>query len=714
MRSEAGRRLQGNVLVLARIVWIALASLSLAVLIASLPAYMAQLQSVCTGTTCIYGQLSSDSVQTLDDLGLSTGHYAMFSGVLVVASALVWFGIGVVIFWRTWGKSNDWFALLVSLMLVLSSPGTTIRALEGSPWEWQWSARFIFFLAKVLAALFLSLFPDGRFVPRWIRWLLVIWIPLMGFLSLFSDLPFSAKIGSTFLASLIVLVIALILIFLGAQFYRYRYVSGSVERQQMKWAVFGIAVGYLVTIGFALPVLLFPSQLADTGSLYFGAILVPVLTVFPLLVPIAISIATLRYRLWDIDVLINRTLVYGTLTACVVALYVLIVGSLGVLLQIQGNLFVSLLATGLVAVLFQQLRERLQRAVNRLMYGERDDPYVVLSRLGERLEATLAPEAVLPTIVETVAQALKLPYAAIALRQSETLTTVASYGLPQRESVVLPLVYQTEPIGQFILAPRAPNEPFTPADRRLLEDIAHQAGIAAYAVRLTTDLQRSRERLVTAREEERRRLRRDLHDGLGPLLASQTLKLDAARNLFTQNPPAAERLLIELKAQTQTIIADIRRLVYDLRPPALDELGLVSALREQAAHYREFNGLQVSTEAPEQLPPLPAAVEVAAYRIALEALTNVARHAQARTCCIRLSLAPTAPVDAGHKQVDQRQDMLCLEILDDGVGLPRHYQSGVGMTSMRERAAELGGSCLVESAMVAGTRILVRLPLPKE
>src|SRR6266702_8995934 len=188
----------------------------------------------------------------------------------------------------------------------------------------------------------------------------------------------------------------------------------------------------------------------------------------------------------------------------------------------------------------------------------------------------MASGAMLPTIVETVAQALKLPYTAIALRQGETLTTVASYGLPQQESVVLPLVYQTEPIGQFMLAPRAPTEPFTPADRQLLEDIAHQAGIAAYAVRLTTDLQLSRERLVTAREEERRRLRRDLHDGLGPLLALQTLQLDAARSLLVRDPSAADALLVELKAQTQTIIANIRRLVYDLRPPALDELGLVS------------------------------------------------------------------------------------------------------------------------------------------
>lgn len=690
--------MQGNVLVLARVVWIALAALSLAVLLESLPAYMAQLQSVCASSPCADGQLSLESVQTLDNLGLSTEHYAMFSVVLVVASALVWFGVGVVIFWRTWGRSDDWFALLVALMLVLGSPGTTMRALGESSWGWQWSAHFVLFLGKVLAALFLSLFPDGRFVPRWTGWLLVIWIPLVGFLSLVSDLPYSANIGSPFLTSLIMLVIGLILLFLGAQCYRYRRVSGPVERQQIKWVVFGIAGGYLITIGVALPVILFPAHLADTGSLYVGAVLIPVLTIFPLLVPLSIGIAILRYRLWDIDVLINRTLVYGTLTTCVVALYVLVVGSLGVLLQIQGNLVVSLLATGLVAVLFHPLRTRLQRAVNRLMYGERDDPHAVLSRLGSRLETTLAPEAVLPTLVEMVAQALKVPYVAIALKQGDTFTVTASHGLLQDEPVVLPLVYRSETIGQLLLAPRAPNEVFTPADRKLLENIAHQAGVAAYAVGLTTDLQHSRERLVTTREEERRRLRRDLHDGLGPTLASLALRLDAARNLLRLNPTAADQLLAELKLQLQATIADIRRLVYDLRPPALDELGLVSALREQAMHYSQFNGLSVSLEAPERLPDLSAAVEVAAYRIALESLTNVARHAQAQTCHIRLACA----------------NELDLEIVDDGLGLPKHHHTGVGLSSMRERAAELGGSCVIEARATTGTRVWAQLPLSKE
>src|SRR5207247_5901746 len=228
--------------------------------------------------------------------------------------------------------------------------------------------------------------------------------------------------------------------------------------------------------------------------------------------PLSFGFAMLRYRLWDIDIIINRTLVYGALTAVVVGVYVLVVGTLGTLLHTFGDFPISLLATGLVAVLFQPLRARLQRGVNRLMYGERDDPYAVLSRLASRLQATLAPESVFPTIVETVAQALKLPYAAIALKQDDEFITAASYGLSQDNPFILPLVYHTEPIGELLLAPRAPGEAFTAADRRLLEDIAHQAGAAAHAVRLPADLQRSREHLVTAREEERRRLRRDLHD----------------------------------------------------------------------------------------------------------------------------------------------------------------------------------------------------------
>jgi signal transduction histidine kinase len=410
--------------------------------------------------------------------------------------------------------------------------------------------------------------------------------------------------------------------------------------------------------------------------------------------PLLFTVAIWRYRLFGIDLLINRTLVYGALTAIVVGLYVVVVGSLGALFQTEDDLVFSVLVTGLIAVLFQPLRERLQRAANRLMYGERDDPVAVLSRLGQQLEATLATESVLPKIVETVAQALRLPYVAIALKQSHTFTIVATHGDPTDDVSSLPLVYQGETIGRLTVAPRSPGEGFTPPDWRLLENIAQQTGAAAHAVQLTADLQRSRERLIAAREEERRRLRRDLHDGLGPQLASLALKIDAARNLLSHDSARVDALLLELKSQIQAAIADIRRVVYDLRPPALDQLGLVPALRERALARNTLNGLEISIEAPASLPPLPAAVEVAAYRIVLEALTNVERHARARRCVVRLTL----------------DSALQLEIVDDGVGLTGDYQAGVGLTSMRERAVELGGTCVVEAAVGRGTRVLVRLP----
>jgi signal transduction histidine kinase len=215
---------------------------------------------------------------------------------------------------------------------------------------------------------------------------------------------------------------------------------------------------------------------------------------------------------------------------------------------------------------------------------------------------------------------------------------------------------------------------------------------------------------VSAREEERRRLRRDLHDGLGPTLAGQTLKVGAIRNLLARDPSAADRLLVELGAEIEAAIADIRHLVYALRPPALDELGLVAALRAEAMrhdieeNYGSGPGMdretrpRVTVEAPDPLPALPAAVEVAAYRIACEALTNAIRHSQATSCRIRLTL----------------DDALHVEVADDGMGLPAERRVGVGLVSMRERAEELGGACSITSELGRGVRVLATLPLEKE
>jgi signal transduction histidine kinase len=494
----------------------------------------------------------------------------------------------------------------------------------------------------------------------------------------------------------IVLPLLLLLILLSAAslLLRLRRARGE-EREQLKWFAY---VAVLLVAQFLIINFLsfFPGQavtLVVQGAIYlatpFIAALLPILT----------GLAILRYRLFDIDLIINRTLVYSALSACVIGLYVLVVGGLGALLQTQGSLPLSILATGLVALLFQPLRAWLQRGVNRLMYGERDEPYTLLARLGSLLDATLAPDAIFPTIVQTVRDALHLPYVAIARRQgeafAEAFVVAAAAGKPVDDTLYLPLTYQGRVVGKFLLGARAPGETFSLADRRLLDGLARQVGVALHAAQLTADLQRARARLVMVGEEERRRLRRDLHDGLGPALAAQSLKLEAARDLALTSPEQAVALLSALLEESQRAITDIRRLVYALRPPELDELGLIGALRGQVARSAHPR-LAISLDAPASLPPLAAAVEVAAYRIAQEGLTNVVRHAAASSCFIQLAITGVGG--------------LCLEIVDNGHGLPTGRPVGVGLLSMRERAEELGGECVIEPAPGGGTRVSVRLP----
>jgi signal transduction histidine kinase len=347
---------------------------------------------------------------------------------------------------------------------------------------------------------------------------------------------------------------------------------------------------------------------------------------------------------------------------------------------------------------------------------------VMQYELGRQLEATITPDALLPTVAATVAQALRLPYVAIAVTDGDDFKVLAQYpektafwpeatiqqGAPVQPvrrsdpllslpTISFRLTSQGITVGKLIVAPRAPGQSFSRADRRLLTSMAQRAGTAVETVRLTADLQRSRERLVLAREEERRRLRRDLHDGLGPQLATLTLQLDAARNLLGSNPQQAGQILDGVKAQTQAAISDIRRLVHELRPPVLDQLGLVGALHEQATRATSSN-LDVQVVVPDDLPVLPAAVEVAAYRIVSEALTNVVRHSHARRCAIWL-----CPDDALYVAVD-----------DDGIGLSDDVRAGVGQASMRERAEELGGACRIERRPEGGTRVIARLPLTND
>ena len=693
--------LRGRTLVLARGAWLVVAVLALGFFAAGIPSEFVMFHTVCRDT-CLGGQVTQAGSRALRDLGLSLDFYAAYAVVHDIVFAAVYVAVAVIIFWR---KSDERMAMLASFALltfgIAGLPNTTY-ALSIEYASLWWPLSLLDFLGAASFGLFLYLFPDGRFVPGWTRWVVFAWIawqlPTYWFPSWDSfDLDgwpgwLAITVWTAFLGTMIY-----------TQAYRYLRVSGATERQQIKWVVFGISVAALVYLGIVVALSPFAPAPATPGMVANILIGYTFLYAAMLLIPLSIGFAILRRHLWNIDFIINRTLVYGALTASVVALYVLVVGALGQFLQVSGNLIVSLIATGLTAVLFQPLRIRLQRGVNHLMYGERDEPYAVLSRLGQRLEATLSPDAMLPTVARTVAEALKLPYVAIEMGHDGPMETTA-IGKPVKDPVRLPLTYGGETVGQMVLGPRAGGS-FTPADAALLEDLAHQTAIAVHAVtlhreavRLSAALQRSRELLVTAREEERRRLRRDLHDGLGPRLAAQSLKVGSARMLYDQDPKTADTLLSELESDIEATLAEIRRLVYDLRPPALDELGLVGAIRDAAERHtsQAADGLHISVHAPDKLPPLSAAVEVASYRIVQEALANVTHHASAADCVVRLTVTGE----------------LRIEVSDDGIGIPKEHRSGVGLHSMRERAEELGGTCIVGRSASGGTRVLARLPLP--
>jgi two-component system, NarL family, sensor kinase len=603
----------------------------------------------------------------------------------------------------------DGFCGTYAIVALLVAPGSLPAGLAFA-WIQSWTWVVVLCLLFVFLPL---LYPTGRPLSRRWRPVAVCASGLLGggsFLAAvhpwrlgnnLQDFPVSianplgiAALGSAVaVIAPIAMLLLLLLSLLAATslLLRLRHARGE-EREQLKWFAYIAALVVVAWVTDNLLTMYFPREAATRA---FDSVFTLVGPLPLASLPLLTGLAILRYRLFDIDLLINRTLVYGALTAVVVGLYALIVGGVSTFFGAGGNLLISLIATGVVALLFQPLRGWLQRCVNRLTYGQRDEPYVVVAQLGRRLEGALVPEAVLPSVVETVARALKLPYAAIALKRGDELHTEAVYGTPVESALTLPLFYQAETIGQLTLGPRQRGETFTPADRRLLEDLARQIGVAAHAVQLTADLQRSRERLVTTREEERRRLRRDLHDGLGSALTSLMLKLDATDTLLDCDLPAARALLAETRGQMQASITDIRRLVYDLRPPTLDEWGLVDALREQVAHSA-LDDLQVTIKAPDRLPPLSAAVEVAVYRIALEALANVVKHAHATACAIRLS---------------QSEGALVVEVEDDGVGRPAGTPTGVGMMAMRERAAELGGSCVTEDVSPQGTRVRASIPL---
>ena len=385
-RGAEGTRLHGRWLVIVRIVWVAVVVFTLSIFMLSLPAYFAQLQTVCTGVTCVYsyGQLTPGTAQALQNLGLSTGGYAVSILALAITSALVFFGVACVLFWR---RSDDWMVMFVSLFLVIIGVNFSIQAqatlVTNVQIVWYWSHTVLIGLGWVSFSLLLYLFPDGRFVPRWTRLLAVFVVASNLFLDV-SPVPISTfppwMLGAIFLINGGSGVVA--------QIYRYVRVSGPVQRQQTKWVVFGLAATALVILGRLVPLLIFPS-LSASSSLYF---LISTYVYPPglLLIPLTLGIAILRYRLWDIDTIINKALVYGGLSLLLAAVYLgLIVGLESLLGLVSGQAsqpVVIVVSTLVIAALFQPLRHRVQAMIDRRFYRHKYDAARTLAAFSATLQ----------------------------------------------------------------------------------------------------------------------------------------------------------------------------------------------------------------------------------------------------------------------------------------------------------------------------------------
>ena len=532
----------------------------------------------------------------------------------------------------------------------------------------------------VLAVVLPLVFPDGP-SPRSRWWLRLAAVDLVLFVAMMTALPELAddrlpRIDNPLglpaglravaeIGALVVVALSAACVLAGLVTVAGRWRHGTpLVRQQVGW----FALGLLLT-------------LVGIGVLVSGLLAAPVFALAVAALPVSVGAAVLQHRLYEVDVLVNRALLYALLTSAVVAVYVLVVAGVGAALDTRGAGWLPLLATAVVAVGFQPLREALQRGVNRVTYGAWHEPHTLVRGLHTRLEQAAGPERALADVLASVRDDLHLESLSVRTPDGEVLAVAGS---PADTDRTLPLLHAGTPVGTLVVGGGSGRR----RDEEVLAGLAGALAPAVQASRLHADLLRSRERLVLAREEERRRLRRDLHDGLGPALAGLTLKLDAARNRLGDDP-----LLREMRSDVQSTIVDVRRLVDGLRPVSLDELGLVGSL-QRLVDRAPPGGPEVRLVAEDADSPA-AAVEVAAYRIVQEALTNVLRHAGARACEVSVQGSN------GH---------LVVSVADDGAGTFR-AGGGSGLETMRERAEELGGS--LELLPRAGGGTVVRAVLPR-
>ena len=489
---------------------------------------------------------------------------------------------------------------------------------------------------------------------------------------------------------------------------RWRRSRGD-ERQQLNW---------LAAVCLLIALVLVPYVAVQSGisiplwvSWIFGFLL---LLGFAFGIPGAMAVAILRYRLYEIDVALNRALVYGALAAFISAVYIGIVVGIGTLIGSRGqpNLGLSIAATAVVAVAFQPVRERIERVANRLVYGQRATPYEVLAQFSHRVAGAYANEEVLPRLARVLGEGTGAASASVWIRGDGQRVAAATWPAeaqpvpPEQADRVASVRHQGEELGELAVKKR-PGEPVTPVEEKLLADLAAQAGQVLRNVRLTADLQarlkqistqavdlrESRQRIVAAQDAERRRLERNIHDGAQQHLVALAVKLRLTAALARRDAERARPSIDELRRQTRDALETLRALAAGLYPPVLREGGIAAALSAQST---------LTTVPVEVIDHVrgryPEDLEAAVYFCCQEAIQNAVKHAHASRITVALS---------------DQDGALTFTVSDDGTGFdPSTARTGAGMQNMADRIAAAAGSLDVDSRLGGGTTVRGLVPTP--
>jgi signal transduction histidine kinase len=646
----------------------------------------------------------------------------LFFGIITTIGSVLYVAIGLLIAVRA-RNVIGWFLVVVGLSYgllafgtaygaagIVTFPGSLPAAVEVST-----LVSNLWIVALVSLTLVLLLFPNGR--PPSPRWRPVLWMTIGGaatsfVLFLVKPAPVEPVVGTTvpnpfaiesltwftgpaLVAAAWVTVIGVVGCFAGL-IVRFRH--GDTElRQQIKWLGLVAAAGAVCVLTTLASLVACNCDESALGVVMFILLIIVILAG----VPAAIAVALFKYRLYDLDLVVSKALVYGILAALFTIVYVALVIGLGTIVGDQGNSFLTIVTAVAVAVAFQPVRERVRHFANRIVYGKRATPYEVLSEFSDKVATSFAAEDVLPRMAQILASGTGASSARVWLRFGEELRPAASW--PENGSAP-PVAVEDGRLGGFgegedgvevrhlgellgaLSVSMPPSDPMNPSKERLVRDLAAQAGLVLRNVRLIEELRASRRRIVTAQDERAKQLERNLHDGAQQQLVALGVQLSLARRVIEPNAPEAAATFEALQAAATDALENLRDLARGIYPPLLADQGLVVALQGQARKA----ALPVEVEG-EGIGRYPQEVEGAAYFCVLEALQNVAKYANASSARVRLT---------------DRDGTVTFEVTDDGTGFdPDHTPLGTGLQGMKDRLEALGGTLIIDSTPDRGTTV---------